>query len=177
MSKSSKGISLIAATLAFVVAGGIFFYFYRTIGSVNAHIGELTAQVTQNSKKEEQLRSLKALFADTASQRGAVDTYFIGQDGVVPFLERLETLGKETGVDLEVSSVSVEKSDAPQAVLEKVPLTLSIAGSFTAVMRFINLLEKIPIPGELTLARLDRAESGKTFIWKASITGSFSKIK
>ena len=171
-----KSIPLIIAALLALGSAGAYLYLYGMIESINGETATLTEQFSQSSTKQEQLRSVKALLADTATARAQVDLYFIGQDGVVDFLKTIEGLGKISRVALEVDSVNVEGA-AKGSVLEGVPIGVRFSGSFSNSMRFLYLLERFPVLGGIRFARLTHIDNTSSIPWSGTVTAHFSKLK
>lgn len=78
------------------------------------------------------------------SQLEVLDNYFLSVDTTVDFLERLENTAKSTETTLKINQVEVKDS---------LRLNFSVQGRFTALSRFLVLLENFPYA--LRLERLD----------------------
>jgi Tfp pilus assembly protein PilO len=171
-----KSIPVIIALAAVVGAAGIFFYLNGKIADVNNETAILEGKLAQSTSRQEQLSSIKSLLADTKSARAQVDTYFLGHEGVVDFIQTIEGLGKASKVSVEIDSVNVEAGGS-NSVVESVPLTLRLSGTFANVMRFVYVFERIPKLGGIRTAHFNRLDSASSTVWVATVGAQFSKLK
>ena len=81
--------------------------------------------------------------------------YILGKEDVEPFLETLQSGGRSLGTKIEVLSVS----DAPIAGHPRIALSITITGTFDAVMRTLGSIEYGPYDGVLTNLTLDTSGS------------------
>lgn len=126
------GVSLFAGLLAY---GALLFLMIRNINtSVSASI-----ELSGESNKEANLRLLKKSINDTEEARVKIASRFVSEDGIVSFIEKVESLGEISRAHVTIRSVSVEgeKNDI-------LKLELSAGGSFSEVFHFLTLVENLP---------------------------------
>lgn len=125
-----------------VVAGyvGIFW----TIKTKGEHISTLANDIVAEGKREEVLKSLKNVGAETAALRGKLDAYFISPDGVVSFLGFVDGLGRTSGVALEITNLGLEDVAGSPLPSEFLRLQIVAGGSWNSVYHFLSLLDSLP---------------------------------
>ena len=135
---SKTRIFLFLAIVVFVVAGGLYGYIYVTIQNVGDKTASLAAEANQLSAQEATVSVLKSSLAATQEKQTTLHSYFVDSGDIVPFLETLEGYGASTGAKVVFGSVDVKSGPA------SLDVTLTATGSFTALYRFIALLEAAP---------------------------------
>lgn len=125
---------------------------------------------------------LLALFAETEDARTALHTYMLADDGVVNFLSSVERMGRTLGLSVVTKAATVEKGDAASS-FETLAVTLEIEGSYTRVMRMIQVIEKLPYQVAVRSVLLDKkrdtlsSEAPSANGWKGVITIAVTKEK
>ena len=79
----------------------------------------------------------------TAINRAKLDSYFVGQDDIVQFIEAVESLSGITGGEIEIASVDLEEGSNTSAY-QFLHLRLTTKGAWEEVMYFTALLEALP---------------------------------
>ncbi len=109
---------------------------------------------------------LKKQLDETQQARIKLTSYFVSEEALVSFIEQLEALGRETGARVEV----VGATNATTLSLE-----IRIRGSFTAVFRTIELIEKIPYALTIERASINTGSDTKE-AWSANLTINLSSL-
>lgn len=133
---------LIHAVIAFVallIAIGGYAYWHYLVSTKSAEAESLGNDIATAIAESEQAAATRAALESLATDEAALRGYFIATDDIVPFLEVLETTGRNLGADVEVAAVS----DAPGAD-GRITLSLRITGSFDAVLRTVGAIEYGP---------------------------------
>ncbi|MBI5005256.1 MAG: hypothetical protein HZC03_01490, partial [Candidatus Lloydbacteria bacterium] len=115
--------------------GFLLFLMIRNIDKAVLASGE----IANESHKEENIRLLKKSIDNTGEERANIAARFVSEDGIVPFIERVESLGELSHAQVTLRSVSVEGEKNDMLKLE-----LSIVGSFSEVFHFLTLAEHLP---------------------------------
>lgn len=150
-SKTKKLLILcIVLNLVVWTAYGVIFW---QIKSQNEKISLLVNEAELDTKKEEDLRLTKASLNENKDSISRIDSYFIPKDGVVDFINSLESLGKQSGTSLVIGSVSVEsETKIKENFKEVLRLKVQAIGSWKNVMHFLSILENLPYQVDLQQA-------------------------
>lgn len=127
--------SLIFSVILFLFASFIFLFLYKEIN--NKRVATQQAQEkwqTENSHREN-MRSLVNSIKTIESERKLLETHFVQNSDIVPFLDTIERLAREAGVKAEVVSVDVTK-DIPSLIVE-----MKAQGNFETIYKLVVLLE------------------------------------
>lgn len=181
MSRLSPRVFLAAGILA-ALAGGTFL---TLVGARTAALADgledLSGKIEQAERKERLARSIEVLARDTAIERARLDEFFVDRDGIAPFLGRVEELGRERGLRVEIASVSVDKPapGAAEDFFEPLRVTAVARGDFPEAHAFLALIESLPYPVLVKEARLEiptgPRETGRE--WRATATFTVAKLR
>lgn len=149
------GKLLIFVAVLNVAVWGAFSYLLSDIHARAERITVLNATVGNGAARKESLRTAKDRVVTTTAERGKLDTLAVPKDGVVPFLNLLQTLGAQNGTALKVLSVSIEPAASPD-IFETVKVNLEATGLWSDVYRLAALFESMPLA-----LRVDRVDFGK----------------
>lgn len=72
----------------------------------------------------------------SAPDRAAIAAAFVTRSGLIKFIEELESVGRESGVDLTLSEPVIET--------QSLKLSLDVRGQFSNLYRFLARLENLP---------------------------------
>lgn len=162
--------SFILLVIATTVYGVAFFI----IRSENIEISQLRSDINTVLGKEQQLKSSKNIVYDTEEARAELDSYFISQDGVVDFLEKIESFGDRANVFVEIKSVEIEPIGKSK-VLDYLNVVVSVDGEWEDVFYLLNLIESQPL--SISTNRMDLEEDKRGEEWTLSLDFNVLKIK
>ena len=136
-------IPLISACIVLLLSIGAYVFWYEKVASVSAQAASLTAQLATQRTASSQEEQVKTAIDELNSNESTIQKYFISTSDVVPFLEQLQSLGSSLGAKVQIASVSATPANTttPYGHLN---LTLSISGTFAAVMRTLGSIEYQP---------------------------------
>ena len=140
-------------------------------------LGERPMSQTSNAMKKidaeigfELLRPLSAkLLKETQAKRETLNAFFVASDGVVGFIESVESLGNRAGVAVEITGVSIEAFPTPRRGSELLRLSVRADGDFKSVFYFFMLLESLPAPLEFERVSLEGSEGAWSGIFSFSV--------
>jgi len=137
---------LFIIAIATAIAAVAYVAFFLYIRAKNKNISTLTNEVELIVQKEIRLRSIERLINDTKEERAALDTYFVGADAVVAFIETIEALGRETETAIEIASVSVDNiGESEEEIAELLRLSLKTEGTWQNFFHLLLLVEALPL--------------------------------
>ena len=171
-------ILISAVVVCILVIGGVWFLFAQ-IRSENEHIAEQQNTIDTIINQQQRVQSMQALAHDTEEERALLDSYFIPSDGVVGFLERLESFSWVTGAAVEISSVNIdsgiiltdeqkakrsrgEEIQLPPVTAENLHIRMRAEGDWGEVVHVLALIESMPfyvIHDDITINELRGGEA------------------
>jgi len=149
----------IGAALAALVGYG---FWYAAIASESADVAGLQSQIDAKSENISSIVSARAAVAEISGDEASMQNYFIPETGVVAFIDGLEAQGRSQGATASVLSVSTGAKNTQSTLL----LSLTIKGTFDAVMRTVGAIEYAPY--DLSVSGLSLAQSDKNS-WQADL--------
>lgn len=165
MINTTKKILVIALFLIFASALVFVFMVYQVI----EHGEQLTNQTVLLNKENAQADSyayMHKLSLETVDERDFLKSYFLEKEGSsIDFLNYVETLAKETSIDLKTSELDTvdSKGDEPKWI----ETTFSIEASREKIQQFIKILETVPYVSRITDIKMSSKVGDE---WKASVT-------
>ncbi len=128
-----------------VVVFGVYTFLFLDIKAKNEKVYDLLSEADRDIKKDETLRAVKYSLSENKNFISQIDSFFVPQDGVVSFIDTLERLELNSGIDLGISYVSVETNTKNKNDFKEVlNLRLDGEGSWQNLFHFLSLLENLP---------------------------------
>ncbi len=143
--KSSLTHLVVVLVICVCSAGG-FWFWYTSIVEKSIEATILQGQINAKSGAISRITTARTVFAEIANDEAAVQSYFVPETGIVAFIDTLEGRGRSLGTEVSVLSVSTG-GDLMHPTLD---LTLSIKGSFDAVMRTVGSIEYAPYASSIS---------------------------
>lgn len=159
---------VVSILAVFVILG--YGYWYAQVDSRSVAVSELEAQIAMKTENEKNLAATRASLAELASDEATIHNYFVSNDGVVAFIDSLESLGKTVGAVVNVTSVATAGSKTQPAL----QLALGIDGSFDTVMRTAGAIEYAPYDIVVTALSLQSTDKNKWHADMSMLVGSAS---
>lgn len=165
LSKTKKTL-VVVLVLNLIVWGGYGFVFWK-IRAQNMRVSTLLNEAELDIKKDESLRLIKSSLDENKDFLSHIDSFFVSNDGVVGFIDTLESYGREKGVSVTIGSVSVEPdSQNKEDFKERLRLRVEVAGSWNSVTSYLMTLESLPYSIRIdqtsfTLTSSSKASSGE----------------
>jgi len=150
----------IALTMLAVVFVGCV-YWYGRIVAESTLVAGLEGQIEAQAQNTTRVASARAALSQIAGDESQVAAYFVSESNVVDFIDALEARGEALGVAVSVGSVSQSKIASHDALA----VSLSLAGSFDAVMRTVGAIEYAPY--DIVITSFDVNEESKD--WHADL--------
>lgn len=156
------------AIAVLIVAFSAYGIWYTTVSKKSAEAASLAAEIQTKHQDSERIKAAKDELLKISTDEALVNGYFVSTNDVVPFLETLQSTGKNLGSTVEIVSVSADPGK-PHAHLN---LSLSITGSFDSVVRTLGAFEYNPYDATLQSLTLDTPQTGtgKVAQWTAAAT-------
>jgi len=181
----SKTFLIFSITGAFLLC--VFYLLaVKSIFSLNGNVSQKSAQISQKADNKEQNRLRRLTVQNTEKERAKIDSYFIGKDNVVDFLDSVEALGKKSGVSAKIFNVGLENiSGEASSTAEKLKISIEAVGKWQKIYNFLNYLSLISYSisfEDIELSKMDAGQTadGKKILsenWQAHISASVLKLK
>ena len=136
---------------------------YATVSSKSSEVADLQSKISAATNTVSRIAAARSALAEIAGDEAKVQSYFVPESGVVPFINSLEALGVAQKASVSVLSVS-SGGPAPHPFLS---LSLAVTGTFDAIMRTIGAIEYAPY--DISIASLSIGQDAKNG-WHASLT-------
>lgn len=134
--------TIIIINICVFVAYGFVFWRIYTDGQ---NTSKLINQASLDFQKNEVLRTAKITLAENHDFISKIDSYFIAPNGVVPFIDSVESLAKDYGVEASIGSVAVESdTKIKNDFKETLHLKVEGSGSWSNLVQFISAVEALP---------------------------------
>jgi len=173
-SSTAKLITIVLLATAAALSGYIGLFLY--IKGANQDIAELRSTIDQQLYIETQLKSIESILEDTKEDRERLSSYFVGQNDVVAFIEKIESLADFSGTTIEILTVDIAQGGSE--AYQFLTLKLSTKGSWNTTTHFISLLETLPnfivIKRTNLGSKLEREGNG---VWNGSYTIDVAMLK
>ena len=135
---------------------------YANVSKKSSDVANLQNQIAVASDDMSRISSARDALSDIADDEDAIQNYFVSDVNVVSFINELEMLGFAESATVGVISVSKSGTRTFPTLL----LTLSIDGTFDAVMRTVGAIEYAPYAISVSTLGVVRGEGN---IWHANL--------
>jgi hypothetical protein len=162
-------IHILGALAIGLIALGGYGAWYAAVSAESRHVADLQSQIDDANKNVDSIAAARAALAEIADDEATVRSYFVSDTGVVSFINNLEQMGTLQASHLSVLSVATAGSSTQPVLL----LTLSITGTFDAVMRTVGLVEYAPY--DLFISKLAVAQQDKGS-WQANLSVTVGSV-
>jgi|GEM_PF-4257960 len=142
LTKKARLIMLLAVTLCglslSVLLGGVYYVL---------HLEDALTQIRIDTKRGQderlQLSALVKLAENTSAERARLKSYLVEDQGVINFLELVESVARAHGVTPNTQAIA-PTAVAGEALFEELTVTLSLSGNVTDVQAVIAQYENLP---------------------------------
>jgi len=153
---------LIVVVLAVAALDVWFWFLTNDANNESSYLrGDIALQMERNNVSGD----LEKLVSDTETERQQVDSYFVGIDQTVNFVEYLESLARVAGVNFEITSLGVEQSE--EDFKDQIILRGEATGTWSNLMNFAALLEVAPFRLDLADFNVNNNKEKKT--WEMAV--------
>src|ERR1035437_724577 len=141
---SFKGILDLLAFFVILLFVAIFMLF-QNIKNQNENSSNLQNEIDLSAKQNQYTMSLQKSLQDSNSNIKKVNDSILSSGGTVGFIEKLENVAKDNGLNIIVDSLSVEDIHGVTSDgLTSLKILASAQGSWTGTIVFLTKLESLP---------------------------------
>ena len=168
------------ALIILVASIGIYVYLYKATSDEVAKT--LTSRNILRNTQSARLQGNQTLdlLSTTADKRMRSTTYFVPADNAVAVIQAIESIGKQSGATVTISSINATNPDDTTHV-GRVSASVGINGTWKDVLEAIALFETLPYDrsmNQLNLHLADKtADSKDSSHWQADFNLSVATLK
>ena len=169
------------ALMILVITLGAYGYVYAKVSARSTEASSLAQQIKNQNDAAVKATIAKTRLAELSTQQAAITQYFVSTSDVVPFIEKLQAIGKFIGADVQVASVAA----APASPYGHLNLSVSITGTFDAVSRMLGAIEYQPYNTSISSVTISTTQNQTTVsttttatmtLWNASVVFAVGAI-
>ena len=133
---------IVSGVSALAVWSLYFFFFFDLLSIQNNDINNLKSETVVYEERYFEIKEMVGFLNESEEQIKETEKLFLlrREQDVVSFIEKIESLGSDTGVNLSMSGLSVEERN--NAVF--LGVNIDINGDWESVTRAVALMELIP---------------------------------
>jgi len=155
--RASK-VFLTAILLNLVVAGVYLFVFVKLQQKIE-QIAELKESMSSLALKKNNLELDKKNINETSLLRAQSNNYFISKDGVVKFLNLIQSISTENKLTSTVVAVDEKPSVLYPEIFETLNIKMEVFGTWADVLHFSTLVELLPYKVLISRVSLEKLPS------------------
>ena len=132
-------------TLSVVLLFGAIFVLFQNIKNESENASKLQNSIDLSTKQNQYVTSLQTSLQNSNGDIAKVNGSILRSDEDVTFIEQLENVAKNNGLNVVISSLSVE--DIPNVTsssLTSLKIRTSMQGSWIGMIVFLTRLESLP---------------------------------
>ena len=165
--KSLKSLVLTLVALN-CVALALYVFMLSRIDALRTKTEDTLVEHATVKRQQERVAEIQHLASEIEPLADKLRGTAIEADGVVRFIEILESTARSIPVELQIQSVEVSGADV-ESGFEFAFVDLSAKGTFNEVERMIESLENMPIALSIGRVRLERVSVEAQEEWRASL--------
>lgn len=143
MKKNYKNILI--AFILMLSFGAIWFFGYKYFQKSVILIREDYQTFYENQRVKDNINDIRFSYQKIKPDIDSVNGYFITKDEEVRFIENIESLARENKLEVEISSINIEKDQNIQKDgLEYLVIKVNTRGSWEGTYKFFGLIEMMP---------------------------------
>jgi hypothetical protein len=137
---------------------------YSAVANKSLAVADLQNQINMKTETSIRAAAARTALAEISGDESIVESYFVSETAVVPFIDYLQGLASAQTADMKVLSVSTGGSAAQSNLV--LLLTVSIDGTFDSVMRTLGAVEYAPY--DISVSNLSLTQNSKNS-WHADL--------
>lgn len=157
--KSFKTHTFIVPAICVLAIVG-YSMWYIAVEHKSAVVAGLQNRINEKKNTASRIASARTALSEITGNEEVIQNYFVKEEGVVAFIDDIETRGRLQKASVSVLSVKKESATSRLALA----FTISINGTFDSVMRTIGAIEYAPY--DITIESLSVGQDDKN-VWHA----------
>ncbi len=141
MGNNKKFITTFVIMAAINIAGLVgWWLIFSCIQASRDSILASRAEIEETDRRISNAHLLKNLLSEIRKDKEKIDVSFLNSQNMVGFLEKLEVLGRQAGVNVSIRSINLPG----QSEINEPRLQVAATGSFRDLLQYFSLLENLP---------------------------------
>lgn len=137
--------NIIFIILAILFFGTLWFLGYSNFKKSIVVIKEGYQTIYENQRLKNNIDEIRSSYEKIKPDIDSVNGYFITKDEEVGFIENIESLAKENKLEVEITSINIEKDpELAKNNLEYLVVKVNTKGFFDGTYKFLSLVEMLP---------------------------------
>lgn len=175
MNHNHTNLMLMISIVVSLVSIAVFVFFFKVIENKNEHTSVVLVTLAEKIADKKNAETLISKLTELDGVIETINNSFVDQGKIDTFVDYLEKLGLDNGVELTVKNIEVSTKEEKTIIVK-----VSTSGNFNDTMRVLYLLENIPYHVSINQAFINKdiktteTEEGeievKSLIWQADIT-------
>jgi len=176
--KRSQNI-FIGSVVALLIVSAGYYYFYQNFLTLNQEVSDSTGIIAKDTAEQSRILSLRNSVKNTQNDKILLDTFFVPKENVADFLQSIENLADQSGVTHTLSVGTQSDGALDPLNREWLTVTVSTTGSFDQTIRFLSLLESMPVKSAFSTISINTVvpPTKGGVVWTASIAFKVIKTK
>ncbi len=173
-------ILIIFALASVVISSFAYIFIYRQTLVQEESYMNATGELENEDNKKQNEKDFAKIYSDTTDDRARLGSFLVSEDSAVDFIEKIEKIGIDSKVKLELSSINTADN--------KIRAKVDIAGHWTEIMNALMLIENLPlsstinninmdVSGGLTTTESKLSKTPPSPMWRLSFTIEALTIK
>lgn len=139
-----KKISAILFSLVLVGATG-FYLLFRDVRIKNENIYKISQEISFQSDKQDYLTKTEKLIEDIGSDLEKINSQIISKDGDVAFIERLEKMARDNGLEISIDSLDIQdEKNIESEEITTLKIRAKTKGRWDGTYKFLSQMEVMP---------------------------------
>jgi len=155
--------------LCIVATVTAYFFLMQNVWEKAARVSAYKNDIIFGDQKKQHAESLLSSFEAMQPDVDSLRNFFLKRSGEVDFIEFVEKIAKDEGLEIKINSVSLD-SPAPLAThgMEYLVLRVEVKGTWPSLWNFSKLLPTMPYSVDVNSLALfsSQAEKDKPVIWR-----------
>ena len=160
MKPFSRLIGMLILCAIVVACYGIW---YASISAKSTTVADLERSIITKTEAVNRIAATRSTLTDIAEDEAKVQSHFVPEAGIVSFIDTLEALARARSATLKILSVATAGTTARP----ELTLSVSITGSFDALMRTIGSIEYSSYDLSVSTLSLAKKDTG---VWQTNLT-------
>lgn len=177
MNHNHTNLILIISIVVFLVSIAVFIFFFKVIENKNEHTSRVLVTLAEKMSDKKNAETLLSKLAELDGVMNTINNSFVDQGKIDTFVDYLEKLGVDNGVELTVKNIEISPKEEKTIVVK-----ISTSGNFNNTMKTLYLLENIPYNVSISQAFVNKEikeieekdgedkKGDRPVVWHADIT-------
>ncbi|KKR31515.1 MAG: hypothetical protein UT65_C0024G0002 [Parcubacteria group bacterium GW2011_GWF2_39_8b] len=123
----------------------IYYIIFSNIKNKNEQTGRLISELNAQVKKQENSLLVERMIKNADSNINLIDSSIIAKDGDVGFIENLERIARESGLEMTIQSLIFEDDPSfASTTLTSLKITAKTKGAWLGSYKFLAHMESLP---------------------------------